>query len=122
MARSIRPYPVIGDIWRMITRSAYVQLKFSPRLLVLTTLGLAFLFLAPPIAAVMGSWVGVIGWALMAASFLPTLRRFGLSPLWAPALPAIAAFYMAATIASALHHHRGRGVVWKARAYPGVRA
>jgi len=32
-------------------------------------------------------------------------------------LPAITCFYMAATLGSALDHHRGRGVVWKSRAY-----
>ena len=51
------------------------------------------------------------------ATFLPTLRRFGLSQAWAPLLPLIAVFYMAATLGSALDHHRGRGVVWKNRAY-----
>ena len=35
----------------------------------------------------------------------------------AVALPAVAAFYMAATLGAALDHHRGRGVVWKSRAY-----
>jgi hypothetical protein len=58
----------------------------------------------------------------MAGTFWPTLRRFGLSAAWAPALPAIALFYMAATIGSALDHHRGRGVVWKSRAYTGQQA
>ena len=53
----------------------------------------------------------------MAATFVPTLRRFRLSPLRAALLPAMAAFYMAATLGSALDHHRGRGVVWKRRAY-----
>ena len=38
------------------------------------------------------------------------------------ALPAIACFYMAATIGSAVDHHRGRGVVWKRRAYQGAGA
>jgi hypothetical protein len=33
------------------------------------------------------------------------------------ALPVIAAFYMAATIGAAIDHHRGRGVIWKRRAY-----
>jgi hypothetical protein len=53
----------------------------------------------------------------MAVSFVPTLTRYGREWLWAPLLPAIACFYIAATIGSALDHHRGRGVVWKARAY-----
>ncbi len=61
--------------------------------------------------------MGALAWAGSALSYLPTLRRFGQSPLWALALPAIACFYMAATIGSAIDHHRGRGVVWKSRAY-----
>ena len=50
-------------------------------------------------------------------SFLPTLQRFRLSPAWALLLPAVALFYTLATIGSAIDHHRGRGVVWKDRAY-----
>jgi hypothetical protein len=56
-------------------------------------------------------------WLLMAASFLPSLRRYRLSPLWAPFLPLIALFYMAATVGSALNHMRGRSVMWKNRIY-----
>ena len=63
---------------------------------------------------------GVLAWGGMAWSYLPTLRRFGRSPAWAVALPAVAAFYMAATIGAAVDHHRGRGVRWKQRAYPGM--
>ena len=40
--------------------------------------------------------------------------------LGTPAAPAVAAFYMAATIHSALQHHRGRGAVWKRRSYGEV--
>ena len=122
LARSVRPYPAVADIWRMVARSAYVQLRRSPLLLLASTLGMALLFLAAPVASLAGSWIGVAAWALMAATFLPTLRRFGSSPLWAPLLPAIALFYMAATLGSAWDHHRGQGVSWKNRAYPGARA
>jgi hopene-associated glycosyltransferase HpnB len=117
LARSIRPYPRIGDIWRMVARSAYVQLRYSPLLLAGTILGLALLFVAPPAAALTGHWAGLAAWAVMAATFVPTLRRFGLSPLSAPLLPLVALFYMAATLGAAIDHHRGRGVVWKRRAY-----
>jgi hopene-associated glycosyltransferase HpnB len=122
LARSIRPYPGFADIWRMVARSAYVQLRFSPVLLVLTTLGLGLVFLVPPLAALFSHgaprYLGAAAWAVMAVTFYPTLRRFGLTPLWAPLLPAIALFYVAATIGAAIDHHRGRGVVWKRRAYP----
>ena len=58
-----------------------------------------------------------MAWVAAAVSYLPTLHRFGRSPLWAPLLPAVAAFYLAATLASAWAHHTGRGVVWKSRNY-----
>ena len=121
LARSIRPYPHVADIWRMVARSAYVQLRHSPLLLAGMMLGLALLFIAPPAAMLFGRgpahWGGLAAWALMAFTFEPTLERFGRWPLWAPLLPLIAVFYMAATLGSAFAHHFGRGVVWKQRAY-----
>jgi hypothetical protein len=110
----------------MIARSAYVQLRYSPLLLAGTTLGLALVFLAPPAYAILGEGreraAGLLAWAAMAASFLPTLRRYGRSRAWAPALPLIALFYMAATLGAAWRHHSGRGVAWKGRAYQAGRA
>jgi hypothetical protein len=124
LAESVRPYPGFGDIWRMVARSAYEQLRHSPLLLAGTLAGLGVLFVAPPAAALLGEgWtraMGAAAWAMMAASFLPTLRRYGRGWGWAVALPAIAAFYMAATLASAVAQHRGRGAVWKGRAYGGA--
>jgi hopene-associated glycosyltransferase HpnB len=122
-ARSIRPYPEAGDIWRMIARSAYAQLRFSPLLVAAATLGMALIWVVPPLAALFGhGWIralGLLTWAVFAAAYLPTLARFRRSPLWAVFLPAVALFYMAATIGSAVSYHRGRGVVWKGRAYAG---
>ncbi len=121
LARSIRPYPQASDVWRMVARTAYVQLRFSPLILVGTIAGLALVWLAPSLLAMFGSgiarWAGLAAWVGSAASYLPTLRRFRQSPLWALALPVVAMFYMAATIGSAIDHHRGRGVVWKRRSY-----
>lgn len=126
LARSVRPYPGFSDIWQMIARTAYVQLRYSPLLLMGTVLAMGLVWLVPPLAAVFAHgaarWLGVAGWAMMAGSYLPTLRRFRRSPLWAPGLPLIAAFYTAATIGSAVNHYRGRGVAWKGRAYQGTGA
>lgn len=126
LARSVRHYPAVADIWRMITRTAYVQLRFSPLLLAATTAAMALIWLVPPAAALFGHgaafFCGVAGWIMLAASYLPTLRRFRRSPLWAPLLPLIAGFYMAATIGSAINHHLGRGVAWKGRDYRGSAA
>jgi hypothetical protein len=121
LAWSRRPYPGAADIWRMVARTAFVQLRYSWVLLAGCTLGMALVWLGPPGLAIFGhGWaraLGLAAWGGAAASYLPTLRRFGLSPLRAALLPAVAAFYMAATIGSALDHVRGRGVRWKDRAY-----
>ena len=125
-ARSLRPYPGAADIWRMVARTAYVQLRHSPLLLAGTVAGLALVWLAPPALALFAHGparaMGALAWAGSAASYLPTLRRFGQSPLWSLALPGIALFYMAATLGSAWDHHRGRGAVWKRRAYRDAQA
>lgn len=123
LARSIRPYPKASDVWRMVARTAYVQLRYSPAMLAGTVAGMGLVWLVPPALALRGRGaaraLGAAGWALSAASFLPTLRRFGLSPARAVLLPAVAAFYTAATIGSAVDHYSGRGVRWKNRAYKG---
>jgi hopene-associated glycosyltransferase HpnB len=126
LARSIRPYPRAADVWRMVARTAYVQLRFSPPLLALCVALMALVWVVPPVAAIAGHGaarvMGGLAWAALAASYLPTLGRFRLSPFWAPCLPLVALFYTAATIGSAFDHHRGRGVVWKNRAYKGAGA
>ncbi len=122
--RSIRPYPRFDDIRRMVSRSAYAQLRYSPLLLLGTTLGLALTYLAPPLLALFGSgWAHVLGfaaWALMALAFQPTLRLYGLSPLWGLALPVIALLYMLYTLDSAYQYARGRGGAWKGRVQANI--
>lgn len=121
LASSIRPYPNFTDIWHMISRTAFTQLRHSALLLTLALLGLTLVWLVPPAAALAGHGdervCGVIAWSLSAASYLPTLARYGRNRLWALALPLIAVFYMAATFASALSYWSGRGARWKNRAY-----
>jgi hopene-associated glycosyltransferase HpnB len=121
MARSVRPYPGVGDIWRMITRTAFVQLRHSMGLLLLTTLAMILVWLVPPVAAVFGHgaarWYGATAWLMLACSYIPTLHRFGRFWAWAPVLPIVALFYLTATIGSAVDHYMGWGVAWKGRAY-----
>ena len=124
LACSVRAYPTVADVWSMVSRTAYVQLRFSPLLLVGTVLAMALTFVLPPFAALFGhgpaQWFGWLAWGAMAAAYQPTLRRFHRSVLWAPFLAAVAAFYLAATIGAAVNHHFGRGVAWKGRAYQGA--
>jgi hopene-associated glycosyltransferase HpnB len=121
LAVSIRPYANFSDIWRMISRTAFTQLRHSALLLALTLIALSLVWLVPGAFFLFGhGWqvaAGLCAFALSASSYLPTLRRYGRSSLWALALPLIALFYMAATLSSALDYWRGRGARWKSRAY-----
>ncbi len=117
--RSIRPYPTFGDIGRMVSRSAYAQLNYSPLLLAGTLAGMALVFFIAPLLTIFGgfptNWIAGLAWALMTLSFLPILRFYGQSPFWALALPGIAACYVAFTVNSAYQHGLGRGGMWKGR-------
>jgi hopene-associated glycosyltransferase HpnB len=121
LAASVRPYPRFADIWHMISRTAFTQLRYSTPMLLLTVIGLALVWWVPAAAVLLGHGrnfaFGLLAFALSAASYTPTLLRYRRSPLWALTLPAIAAFYMAATLGSALNFWRGRGAEWKSRAY-----
>jgi hopene-associated glycosyltransferase HpnB len=116
---SARPYDRVEDIRRMVARSAYAQLGYSPVRLAGCLLGMALTYLAAPVLALFGSGLaqvfGAAAFALICVSYLPILRFYGRSFLWGLALPAIALAYMAFTLDSAYQHGRGRGGLWKGR-------
>lgn len=124
--RSLRPYDTLATIWEMVARTAYTQLGYSPWLLVGAVVGMTLIYLVAPIALFMGvatqNWVltttGLVGWVLMTIAYLPTIRLYQLSFLWAVCLPAIALLYNLMTIDSAIRHWRGQGGAWKGRTYP----
>ncbi|WP_406369628.1 glycosyltransferase [Streptomyces sp. NBC_00647] len=122
---SVRPYPRLHDLWRMVSRSAYAQLRHSPPLLAGTVAGLAMVYLVPPVALLAGlatgsTWAAAAGglaWLLMTATYVPMLRYYR-QPLWlAPLLPVTAFLYLLMTVDSAVQHYRGRGAAWKGRTY-----
>ena len=126
--RSIRPYGSFSEIGRMVSRSAFSQLRHSTLLLLLSIVGMATTYLLPP-ALVLGGVLGshraapaalVVGtaaaaWLLMIASYVPVLRLYRLSSLWTLALPMAAVFYVGATFHSAVKYWSGRGGQWKGR-------
>ncbi|WP_414170838.1 glycosyltransferase [Streptoverticillium reticulum] len=122
---SVRPYPQPAQLWRMVSRSAYAQLRHSPLLLAGTVAGLAAVYLVPPVAVVAGAVTGGVvllvagaaAWAVMTGTYLPMLRYYR-QPLWlAPLLPFTALLYLLMTVDSAVQHYRGRGAAWKGRTY-----
>jgi hopene-associated glycosyltransferase HpnB len=121
--RSERPYPRLADLWHMVARSAFTQLRCSVWLLFATLVGLLAIYLGPLAALVAGlvrgdGWLagaGAFAASVMFATYLPMIRYYGLGWPWALTLPAAALMYGAMTADSARRHWQGRGVEWKGR-------
>ena len=127
-AQSLRAYRGLSEIWNMVARSAYTQLRYSPLLLFATLAGMGLTFLAPPLALILGAILGdfltcilgLIAWALMAASFWPTVALYNQSPRWTLTLPLAATLYTMMTTSSAWRHWTGQGASWKNRTHRGL--
>jgi hopene-associated glycosyltransferase HpnB len=125
--RSIRPYQGVGDVWNMVARSAYTQLGYSPWLLAGTLVGLALLYLVPPLTVlaaplhrdVVAASFAAAAWALQALTFVPTLALYRRSRWLGFALPMAGALYAGMTLDSARRHSRRQGALWKGRAGAG---
>ena len=112
--RSIRRYQTFAEIFRTISRTAFTQLRHSYAILAGTVAGLALVYLVPACTALIP--LGALAWLMMSVCYYPALRFYRRSPLWAPLLPLVAAFYLAATVHSAIAWRRGAGGMWKGRA------
>ena len=116
---SVRPYGSLGSIHDMVARSAFTQLGYSTLLLLVVTAvfalayGLPFVLLSSAHA-----WsLGLLAWVAMTLSYVPVLRYYRMSPLWALLLPLSAALYLGMTWSSALRYWRGVRSRWKGRTY-----
>lgn len=144
---SHRPYGSLAELWRMVARTAFVELDYRVHLLVAVLVGLLVLFVAPPIlVAVAGvaivwdpsSWSSSQGllpldgagdpsrrlllwagmaWGLQALALLPYVRHHRVPAAFAVTLPVASFFYGLMTLSSGWNHLRGRGSVWKGRQY-----
>lgn len=121
--RSLREYPTVDSVWRMVRRTAFTQLKRSWILLVLALLLMTLMFLVPPVVTAAGLALmaldpmylqaavhGFAAWAVMAAIHRPAPRFFGLLDARALALPLVGMFYAFMTLDSAL---RGDRADWR---------
>lgn len=122
---SLRAYQNLQSIWQTIARTAFTQLNYSILLLILTIMGMSLVYLVPPIGLIWGliakdylvMAITIGTWLLMTIAYLPTIRLYKISSLWAVCLPAIALLYSLMTIDSAVQHWQGQGGAWKERTY-----
>jgi hopene-associated glycosyltransferase HpnB len=119
-SESLRAYKTFGEIRDLIARTAFTQLRYSALILAGTLAGMFLTYLAPVLLLFSrdstARTLGLAAWILMSVSFLPTVRFYRLSPLWAPLLPLTALFYTSATWLSAVRYWMGKGGSWKGRA------
>ena len=124
--RSMRPYNSFSAIGHMISRAAFNQLRHSKLLLLATIVGLAITYLAPPALLLSGhllpALLGAAAWLLMSICFWPTIRLYRLNAIWTLLLPAMALFYMGATLHSAFKFWTGKGGEWKGRVQDPVQS
>jgi len=116
---STRSYDGAKEIGSMISRTAFNQLRHSSLLLAGAAVGLFITYLLPLVLLFSGNIaaaaLGACAWLLMSLLYLPMVRFYRLSLLWAVTLPVAAAFYLGATFHSALRYWRGHGGIWKGR-------
>jgi hopene-associated glycosyltransferase HpnB len=118
-SRSLRGYVTFGAIGKMISRTAFNQLRHSTLLLLATLVGMLLIYIAP-IALLFSRdpltiALAVAATALMLSSYIPALRTYNRNPLWSLTLPLAALFYLGASIHSAFRYWSGRGGEWKGR-------
>jgi hopene-associated glycosyltransferase HpnB len=129
-AVSTRRYLRIADVGRMVSRSAYAELRYSPIRLVGAIAGMVLVFVAPAAIAllptdVVGFEAGLIAataWMAMLVAIQPLLFFYRRSVFWGFALPLAGAIYAAFTLNSAIQYWRGRGGLWKGRVQALTRA
>ncbi|MCE2510044.1 MAG: glycosyltransferase [Alphaproteobacteria bacterium] len=120
---SLRAYDGLNGIWNMVARTAYTELRYSPPRLAGTLIGMTLTYLTPPVLVLAHALhesgaalaFGFAAWALMMASYRPSLKLYGTAPWVALFLPVVALLYCAMTLDSARRHWQKAGGAWKGR-------
>lgn len=139
--RSVRSYGGLGGLWGMVSRSAFVQLRYRYDLLLLALTGLALLVAAPPLLTVTAAFSlivdgnasvshtlprtliwSLLSWALAAGAVLPAVRHHRVHDVYAWTFPLAGVLYAGMTLTSACRHLTGQGALWKGRRYGVDRA
>ena len=121
---SNRCYTNLSDIWRMISRTAYEQLNFSPLYLCLSIFGMCIIYLYPILVMFFFEkdqtrlfLFNSLTILFLIISFRPTVKFYKLSIFYYLSLPLASSIYIMMTITSAFNFHFRKGNIWKGRKY-----
>ena len=122
MVESQRNYTKLGQIWKMVSRTAYEQLNHSILLLIISIIGMLIVYLLPLINLLYQSdgnliIINITSLFLMTISFIPTARFYNLNLVFYFSLPFSSLIYILMTLSSAYNHYFQSGNVWKGRKY-----
>jgi len=119
--KSVRGYRRLKEIWDMVARAAFAQLRYSVGLLVLCTLAMLLVYGIPAVMVASSNIVmrglSLGSLAIMFLTYVPILRFYNRSWAWALCLPFIAALFLAMTWTSAVRYWQGEQTRWKGRVY-----
>ena len=122
--RAIRPYETLGNIWNMVARTAFTQLRYSNVLLAVCTAMLGLSFIAPLLGLISGQTstfaAALLALAAMSWSYRPIVRFYSLNPLWIASLSIAACLFLAMTWTSAWRYWSGERSRWKSRSYDKI--
>lgn len=122
-AVSIRPYKDLNEIWNMVARTAFTQLRYSSVLLLLCT-GIMILAYWIPVAGLLAGVfsadadifnISLIVYGILSITYLPVLRFYQVSSGYALTLPFIGTFYLLMTWTSAIRYWSGERLRWRGR-------
>jgi hopene-associated glycosyltransferase HpnB len=128
---SMREYPELSEIWRMVRRSAFAELKYSGPRLAGAVAGLVAFYALPWATIIAGLLLAVLGCGMLDAGMLaawfaaigtiivqeqtyrPATRFFGNKPFFSWSLPVAGVLYGLMTLDSARIHWTRRENTWR---------
>jgi hopene-associated glycosyltransferase HpnB len=119
--KSVRSYQPLKEIWDMVARTAFAQLRYSVGRLVLCTLVMVLVYQVPVVMVassnILVRYLSLGSLVIMFLTYVPILRFYHRSWAWAFSLPLVAALFLAMTWSSAIRYWRGERTRWKGRVY-----
>jgi hopene-associated glycosyltransferase HpnB len=119
--KSVRSYQRLKEIWDMVARTAFAQLRYSVGRLVLCTLVMVLVYQVPVVMVassnILVRYLSLGSLVIMFLTYVPILRFYHRSWAWAFGLPLVAVLFLAMTWTSAIRYWRGERSRWKGRVY-----
>ncbi len=122
-AKSIRPYSGLQEIWDMVARTAFTQLRHSIALLLVCTIIMILAYWIPVAGLLLSIFDGnsamfnmsMLAYGILSITILPVLRFYKVSPAYALLLPFTGTLFLLMTWTSALRYWRGERMRWRGR-------